>query len=230
VPTPCRAHRLDRVDLRSRHERRALGHEPRRVVGLHDQVVRALAEVEPDRGHLRNDIRLISTIDDDVVRAFGGTQVLSLELPRLGQHHDRIESGAAAPRRPGGVRRFPGEAELHGDERVAAALSPRRVEVRRNVREEIHVDAIEHPVPHEERLRPKLLLGDPRPDEQRAVDVLPLHQLLHVEGRHDVHGLPRVVPLTVSRCHREDRATVAHARLLIRLRNPIDIRTECDDR
>ncbi len=123
-----------------------------------------------------------------------------------------------------------GEAVHHGPERVAAGLPPAHAEARAHVGEEVHVDVVEDALPHEVRLGGDLLLGDARPDEERAVDVLPLHDLLHGQGGDDVDGLPGVVPLAVARRHGEDGIAVRHARLLVRLRDPVHVGAQGDDR
>ena len=123
-----------------------------------------------------------------------------------------------------------GKAELSRNEGVATALAPRHSEVRRDVREQVHVHTLEDAVPHEEGFRAHLLFGDARPDEEGAWDVLSLHDLLHSQGRRDIHRLSRVMALTVPGSHGEDRLAVPHARLLIGLGNAIDIRSQGDHR
>jgi hypothetical protein len=74
------------------------------------------------------------------------------------------------------------------------------------------------------------LLGHARPELERARQALLLHDLLHRQRGGNLQRHPGVVPLTVPGRADHDRIAVGDARLLRRLRDAVDIRSERDHR
>ncbi len=141
---------------------------------------------------------------------------------------DGVERRAAAPRRAGAVRGLAFERVFDRDEAVAAAVAPPRAEVRADVVVEHGVDVLEQAGAHVVRLRAQLLLGDARPDHDRAGKLLALHDALDRDRRKDVERRAGVVPLAVPRRAVDDLIAIGDARLLRRLRNAVDVRAERD--
>ena len=212
------------------HLRRAFGHGVSDPPHPHDVVVVALAEEVPDAGRRRHHVRLVAAVADDVVRALLDAQVLAPEVPADVHQLDRVERAAAVPRVAGAVRRFAFEGVLDRDHPVAPAVAPGGRHSAADVAVEDDVDVVEHPGPDEVRLAAELLLGDAGPDHERAVDLLPLHDLLHRERRGDVHRLAGVVTLAVPRRPVDQRLAVRRAGRLRRLRDAVDVAAERDHR
>ena len=117
--------RMRDVTLGVGHQRRAFGHLVADVPQLLDVRLIDFAEVEPDAGVARHDVRLIAAVGDDRVRALRQAQVLAAILPADAHQLDGVERRAAAPRRAGAVRRFAFERVLHRHQAGAAAVAPR---------------------------------------------------------------------------------------------------------
>ena len=128
------------------------------------------------------------------------------------------------------MRGLASERELDRDESGAVAVAPRHAEVVADVGEERDVDVLEEAGADEVRLRADQLFGGPRPDPDRARQLLPLHDLLHRDRRGDVDRLAGVVAFAVSRRAFNHRGVVGDARLLRRLRNAVDVRAKRDHR
>ena len=94
------------------------------------------------------------------------------------------------------------------------------------MREQRDIGVLEQSRAHQECLARHLLFGDARPQQQRTIDLVALHELLHHDRGHDVHGLPRVVSFTMTGAARHHRVLVAHARLVTGLRNAVHIGAE----
>ena len=163
------------------------------------------------------------------MRALRRVQVLAAEVPADVHELDGVERAAPAPRRDGAVRRGAGERILDGHEPRAADLPPARREACADVREQHRVDSVEPAVAHEPGFRGEQLLGDARPNHDRAGQALALHDLLHGERGDDVHGLAGVVTFAVARCAVDHRLPIADARQLRRFRNAVDVGAERDD-
>src|SRR5207248_8666587 len=96
--------------------------------------------------------------------------------------------------------------------------------------EDRDVGILEVAVADQPRLRADELLRDAGPDADRARQALALHDLLHRENRGDVHRLTRVVAFAVTGRAVDHRIVVGDARLLRRLRDPVDVGADRDDR
>ena len=96
--------------------------------------------------------------------------------------------------------------------------------------EDRDVDVLEIAVADQPGFRSDELLGDARPDLDRAGQALALHDFLDREHRRDVHRLTGVVALAVARRALDDRIVVRDAGLLRGLRNPVDVGPDRDDR
>src|SRR5207244_4124350 len=81
----------------------------------------------------------------------------------------------------------------------AEAGAPADAEAAADVREKIDIDVAEHAGADEIHLRADQLLGDARPQLQRAGQMLALHDLLHRERGSDVQRNAGVVPFAVTR-------------------------------
>ena len=92
------------------------------------------------------------------------------------------------------------------------------------------VDVLEEAGAHEIRLGAEQFLGDAGPDHQRAGQLLALHEPLHRQRGDDVERRARVVAFTVARRAIDHRVVVRDARLLVALRDAVDIRAERDHR
>ena len=106
------------------HHRGGLRHVVADLPQLLDVVVAGLAEVVPDAGVRRHDVRLIAAVGDHVVRALLQAQVLAAEVPADVHQLHGVERRPAAPRRAGGVRALALEGVLDRDQAVAAAVAP----------------------------------------------------------------------------------------------------------
>ena len=142
VPRPRRAEDA-RGPRRVGHERRALGHLVADIPHVLDRLVVGLAEVVPDAGVPRHDVRLIAAVGDHVVRALRQPQVLAPIVPAHVHQLHGVERRAAAPGRHRAVRRLALERVLHRHEAAAAAIAPARAEVRADVVVEHHVHVLE---------------------------------------------------------------------------------------
>src|SRR5262249_5653518 len=152
------------------------------------------------------------------------------EVPADVHQFDSVERGMPAPRLRGCVGALALEGVFDRHEAVAAVVAPLlRREAAVDVAEDRDVDVPQHPVADEPRFRADELLGDARPDLDRAGQPLALHDLFHREDRGDVHGLARVVPFAMPRRAFDHRRLVADARLLRRLRDAVDVRADGDD-
>ena len=181
------------------HQRRALGHLVADLPHLLDVRLIDLAEVEPDAGVARHHVRLVAAVGDHRVRALRQAQVLAAIVPADAHQLDGVERRAAAPRRAGAVRRLAFEGVFDRDQAGAALLAPRHAEVVADVREQVDVDVLEHAVAHEPRLRRHELLGDARPQHERARQLVALHDPLHRDRRDDVERHAGVVAFAVAR-------------------------------
>ena len=126
-------------------------------------------------------------------------QMLAAEIPADVHQLDRVERRASAPRRRGGVRALALELVLDRDQAVLVAVAPADAEVVGDVREDRDVDVLEQAGAHVVRLGADQLLGDARPQHQRALEVLLLHHFLDGERRGDLQRHAAVVPLAVAR-------------------------------
>jgi hypothetical protein len=133
------------------HHRRAFGHLVADVPQLLDVRLIGFAEIPPDAGVARHDVRLIAAVGDDRVGALRQAQVFAAVLHADAHQLDGIERRAAAPRRAGRMRGLAFERVLDRDHAVAAAFTPRHAEVVGDVGEEDDVDILEHAVAHEPR-------------------------------------------------------------------------------
>src|SRR3990172_1709761 len=130
---------------------------------------------------------------------------------------DGVERALAAPRVARRMSALALETVEHRHEARAAAIAPGDRQIVADVREERDVHVLEEAIADEVRLRTDEFLGDPRPDPDRAWNLLALHDLLeHYRGR-DIHGLAGVVPFTVPRRALDERLAVRHAGFLRRL-------------
>ena len=156
--------------------------------------------------------------------------MLATVVPADVHQLDAVERAAAVPGGDGAVGALAFEEKLDRDQPAAAPLAPAGDEVGADVAVEHGVDILEQPGPDEVGLVPELLLGDPRPEHQRARDVLALHDLLHRErGGHD-ERLPGIVPFAVPRRPLHQRVAIGDARFLRGLRDAVDVGAERDDR
>ena len=167
-------------------------------------------------------------VGDDRVRALRQPQVLAAVLPAGAHQLHGVERRASAPRcaRTVGGLAFEGVLDRH--QAGAASLAPRHAKVVADVREQVDVDVLEHPVTHEPGLRGDELLRHSRPEHDRARQLVALHDLLHGDGRDDVERHAGVVALAVPGRARDDRIVIGHAWLLRRLRNAVDVRAQGD--
>ena len=210
------------------HQRRALGHLVADVPQLLDVRLIGLAEIEPDAGIARHHVGLIAAVGDHLVRALRQPQVLATVVPAHAHQLHGVERRASAPRRTGAVRRLALEGVLHRHEPVAAGVAPRDIQVVADVREQVHVHVLEHPIANEPRLRRHQFLGHTRPEHQRARQLVALHDLLHRNRRDDVERHAGVVAFAVARRAFDDRIVIRHAGLLRRLRNAVDVGAQRD--
>ena len=95
------------------HHRGRLGHRGADVPQLLDLVVAGLAEVVPDGGVGRHDVRLVAAVGDDVMRALLQPQVLAAEVPADVHQLHGVERRPAAPRRASGVGALALEGVFH---------------------------------------------------------------------------------------------------------------------
>jgi hypothetical protein len=92
--------------------------------------------------------------------------------------------------------------------------------------EEGDVHVLEKALAHEIRLGPDQLLRGARPDADRAGQLLALHQLLHGDGRGDIHRLSRVVTFAVPGRPLDEGCVIRDPRLLRGLRDAVDVGSE----
>src|SRR5690606_24049370 len=126
------------------------------------------------------------------------------------------------------VCRLAVEGVLHADQTVRTLRTPRHTQVARHVREEHGVHVFEQAVPHEICLRSNQLFRGARPQHDRTLHSVALHDLLHGKRGNDVHSLPAVVPFAVTWLALHDRLSIGNSGLLGCLRNAVDVRAECD--
>ena len=219
-----------RLDGGARHEGGALGHAVADLPHAHDARVVGLSEEVPDGGGRGHHVGLVAAVGDDVVRALLDAEVLAAEVPANVHQLDRVEGAAPVPGRAGPVRALALEQVLDRHHAVAPALAPARGHVAADVRVEDDVDIVEEARLDVVGLGPELLLGDARPDDEGAGQVLALHDLLDREGRGDVEGLARVVPLAVAGGAGDEGIAVRDAGLLRRLGDAVDVGAQRDDR
>ena len=220
----ARAHR------RIGHDRRGVRHPVPDRPEVLDLVEVVLAEVIPDRRVGRDDVRLVAAVADDVVRPLREPEMLAAEVPPDVHQLHGVERAPAAPRRAGGVRALALEAVLHRHHAAAAGVAPRCPERAADVGVEDGVHVLEDSRAHEIRLGRQQLLGDARPQHQRAGDLLALHDLLGGErGRHD-HRLTAVVSLAMPRRAGHELLARDDSRRLVRRRQAVDVGPEGDHR
>ena len=149
------------------HQRRAFGHLVADLPQLLDVRLIDLAEVEPDAGVARHDVRLIAAVGDHRsasaatgAGARGGTASPTL-ISSTASSAERPRHGA-----PAAVRGLALEGVLDRHQAGAAAVAPRHAEVVADVREQADVDVLEHAVAHEPRLGADQLLGDAGPQHR----------------------------------------------------------------
>ena len=228
VRAPRRADDLHGVERRERGRgRRAsdllrIGEHLRHPLGI------AFAEEEPDRRRARHDVRLVAAVGDDVVRALRQLHVLTVELPCVRHLHHGVQCALPTPRRRSRVGALALEPEDRRDQGERGLVAPRDAELVADVGEEIRVDVLEYSRSHEERLSRDLLLGDARPEHERAANLLAHHHVLHGERGEDVQRHTAVVPFAVSGRARYESRARRHARRLVRLRDAVDVRPQCD--
>ena len=157
-------------------------------------------------------------------------QVLAAEIPADVHQLHGVECRAAAPGRSGRMRALALEVVLDRHEPVAHAVAPADVHVGADVREDADVDVLEETGADVIRLRAEQLFGHARPQLQRALQVLLLHDLLDRERGRDLKRHAGVVSFAVARRAFDDRLVPRHTGLLRRLRDVVDVRSERDDR
>ncbi len=212
------------------HQRRRFGHVVADFPHAFDIGVIGFAEVVPDGRRWRDHVRLIAAEGDDRVRSLLNTQVLAAIVPADVHQHRGVERAAAAPRRSRRVRALTLEGVIDRDESVARAVSPVHPPVAADVREDDDIGVFEVAVADVIGLGGQELFGNPRPELDRALDLLALHDSLQHDGRRDIERHPRVVTLAVAGAAFEKRIVVGHARLLRSRRNAVDVGAQRDDR
>ncbi len=158
-----------------RHHRGALGHFHPDVVHLLDFGIGYLAQEIPDGCRARYHVRLIASIGDHVVRPLLQPQMLASKIPADVHQLHRIERAAAAPRRARRMRRFSHKVVLDADQPGARARPVAHVQPTAYVGEYRDIHILEEAVSDEVCLGGYQLLGDPRPDLDRAGKVLAFH-------------------------------------------------------
>src|SRR5712691_5911505 len=188
------------------------------LVVLLDVLEIHLAEEVPDRGERRNHVGLVAAIGDHVMRALLRTELLAAEIPADVHELDRAQRVAAAPGPRRRVRGLALESVFDRDQPGPVRLAPGGRELVADMGEEHGVDVLEHAGAHEEGLAADELLGNARPDHERAGKLLALHEVLDRERRDDVDRLSGIVALAVSWSPFYERLAIGDARLLRGLR------------
>jgi hypothetical protein len=173
---------------------------------------------------LGNDVRLIATVGDDVVRSLLERQVLAPEVPADIHQFHGVERAAPPPGSTGGVRALSFEGIEHRNETGhVSPIAPRHAHVVADVDEHGDVHVLEQSGADEIRLRPDQLLGRAGPDSDGSRELFALHDLFHGDGGGDVQRLAGVVSFAVTGGALDDRIVVRDARFLGGLRNPVDV-------
>src|SRR6516164_576930 len=105
--------------------------------------------------------------------------MLTAEVPADVHQLDGVERGPSAPWGARRVRAFALEAVLDRDEAIARGVAPGHLHVRAHMGEKRDVDVLEDARTYVIRLGAEQFFRDPRPQLERASQVLLLHDLLH---------------------------------------------------
>jgi len=92
----------------------------------------------------------------------------------------------------------------------------------------IHI--LEIPVAHVKRFSTDEFFGHAGPEHERTGNFVALHQLLHRQHRHDVQGLPGIVPFAVTGRTLHNRVFVGHAGFLTGFGNAVDVGANGNER
>ena len=213
-----------------RHHRRRHGHIVANLPQIHDVLVVGLAVVIPNRGVGGDHIRLVAAVGDHIMHPTAHADMFAAKIPADVHQLHRIQRAAPAPRSPGGVRRLSSECVFDRNHAGLISRPGGHAEVVAHMREQYHVYIFEESLADVVGLRAELLLGDSRPQLERAREMLALHHLLHRQRCHDVQRHARVVAFAMPRRAFDHWHVVRHCRLLRGLRDVINIRTQGDDR
>ena len=190
-----------------------------------------LAEVVPDAGFRRNNVRLIAAVNDYVVRSLLQPHVLAPEIPAGVHQLDCVERTSSIPGRARGMRRLPVKKVLHRDQSLRSeGLSVAGSELVSYMHSENDVHILEQACADQECFGRHQFFRDSGENFERAAEFMFLHQVFeHQRGRY-IHGHSGVVTLAVPRSAVNHRFVVSHARLLRCARNAIDVGDEANHR
>ena len=190
-----------------------------------------LAEVIPDARVGRNDVRLIATIGDHVMRTLRQPQMLPAKVPTDVHQLNRIKRALTTPRSASRVRALPLEVVFDTDDCILiAAAAPRHAEAGRDVREQHNVHILEQAGANVICLGADQLFGYARPQSNSALQMLAFHHFFDCQRCGNVQWHTGVVAFAMSRRAFNQRVVIAHTGLLRRLRNAVDIGAERDHR
>ena len=113
---------------------------------------------------------------------------------------------------------------------VPFGMAPGGLKIVADMGEQHGVDILEHAGAHHVGLAAQKLLGDPRPDHQRAGELFALHQVLDRERRDDVDGLSGIVALAMAGRALDQLLAIGDAGLLRDFGKAVDVAAERDDR
>ena len=128
------------------------------------------------------------------------------------------------------MRARSGEHVLDRHHAGARAFAPAGGEVAADMDEQRRVHVLEHTVAHEERLGAEGFLGDARPDDERARQLVAVEDLLHRESRSDDQRMSGVVSFTVPGRASNQLFPRHDSWRLVRRRQAVHVRAERDNR
>jgi len=196
-----------------RHLGRSVGNAGADRVQVADPLVIPFPEEVPDGGLGRHDVRLISTVDDHIMRAVVGPEVLAAEVPSHVHEFYCIQSAAAHPRGAGPMGALTVETILRRNQ-AGAGGAVGSGEIAANVGAQHYVQVAKEVRIDHVRAAGEQLLGNPRVDAQGAGNFVLLHQILDGDRSRQVYGLTRVVAFAMSGAIWNQRRVIGDAGFL----------------
>src|SRR2546421_3019941 len=110
------------IHRRAGHHRGGLRHGVPEFIEFFDMWIVELSEVIPDGSLGRNNVRLITAVENDVVRSLLQPQMLATEFPSSVHQGNGVESTASFPRSARSVSCLAVEKILNGDKPTPSAF------------------------------------------------------------------------------------------------------------
>ena len=143
----------------------------------------------PDTGVGRHNVRLVSTIADDIVRSLQRMEMLATEIPGDVHQFDRIQCAASIPGIAGAMGGNSVEHVFDGNQAGAPRLTPTDGQIVGNVGKQHGVNVLKKAVSGIPGLGAQQLFSDSRPEHNRAGQVFPLHDVLDRQRGSDIDCL-----------------------------------------